>query len=88
MIDRNTLTLDQQWLVAYELAKTRLPEVNAALEDVVPADNAYARYVKRVLDVALSSVGCVVTLPINVVLGVITYFDVGRPLFFKQIRPP
>lgn len=46
----------------------------------------YALYGKRALDIAISGVALVVSLPINSVIGVITFFDVGSPIFFKQKR--
>ena len=49
-------------------------------------DSFYTRYGKRTIDIILSSVGLLVTLPINLLIGIVTFFDVGRPLFFKQIR--
>lgn len=83
---KEDLTLDQQWMVAGRLAADRLPSINAKLDDVRVADGFYARYGKRALDVVCASIGCIVTLPINLVLGVITFFDVGRPILFKQTR--
>lgn len=44
------------------------------------------RYVKRILDIALSGAALLITLPINVVLGALTFRDVGSPLFFHQQR--
>ena len=44
----------------------------------------YALYGKRALDIAISGAALVVSLPINSVIGVITFFDVGSPIFFKQ----
>ena len=29
---------------------------------------------------------CIVTLPINLIIGIITFFDVGNPIFFRQER--
>ena len=83
---KEDLTLDQQWVVAGKLAEDRLPMINARLDDVRPADGLYVRYGKRILDALFALVGCAVTLPVNLVLGVITFFDVGRPILFKQTR--
>ena len=80
------LTKAQRWALADKLAEDRLPLVNAALEEVVPADNFYARYGKRALDIVISGVALIVTLPINAVIAGVTAATLGSPLFFKQKR--
>lgn len=85
-VDRENLTKSQRWAIADRLAEDRLPAIDASLDDVIPSKSLYARYIKRALDVLISGVALVVCLPVNVVLGVVTYFDVGRPIMFKQQR--
>lgn len=85
-MDRNKLTKKQRWAVADLLAQDRLPLINERLNDVVPADNFYTRYGKRVIDIFFSFIAIVVTLPINLLLAFITLFDLGLPLFFVQNR--
>lgn len=46
----------------------------------------YATYIKRLLDIIIASVALICFLPINIVIGIITFFDVGRPIFFRQKR--
>lgn len=72
--------------VATVIAEKNLQYVNG--HDVIPAlkNTFYSRYGKRMLDVCLSSIALVVTLPLNLVLGMLTFFDVGRPIFFHQKR--
>lgn len=84
--DRLMLTKEQRWQVADLLAADRLSELNKQLDPVIVSQTLYARYGKRVLDIILSAVALIVTLPINVIVGIITYFDLGLPLFFKQER--
>lgn len=50
-------------------------------------DTFYVKYVKRLLDIVISLIAIIVTLPINLVIAVITFFDVGRPIFFCHERP-
>jgi lipopolysaccharide/colanic/teichoic acid biosynthesis glycosyltransferase len=50
-------------------------------------DTFYIRYVKRALDIVFSALALIVTLPVNLLLAICTYFDVGRPILFKQKRP-
>lgn len=80
------LTKAMRWEVADRLAEERLPAVNARCEPVSPSTTLYARYGKRVVDVVVSGVALVVTSPFNLVFGIVTFFDVGRPVFFKQER--
>lgn len=80
------LNADQWDELARILAEERLPHVNEIVEEVHPADNLYARYGKRVIDIAVSGAALVVTAPLNLVFGICTYFDVGRPIFFVQKR--
>lgn len=80
------LTKAQRWALADKLAEERLPEINATSKIVVPSRTLYARYIKRLLDVILSGIALVVTLPVNLLIGIVTIFDVGFPIFFKQER--
>lgn len=68
------------------LAHDRLPLINENLAEVIPANNFYSRYGKRAVDILLSSAALVVTLPINLILALVTLADLGRPLFFVQDR--
>lgn len=85
-MDRSSLTKSQRWEIAHRLADDRLPILNATIDDVIPSQSFYARHVKRILDIVISSAALIICSPINLVLGIITYFDVGRPVFFKQER--
>ena len=62
------------------LQERNLAHANAIAAPVSPANGIYVRYMKRILDIALSGVA----LPINVVLGALTFHDVGSPLFFTS----
>ena len=85
-IDRKTLTLDQRWSLADYLAKENLPKVNTICINVTPKNGIYAKYIKRFIDIVVSLIGILLTLPVNIIIGIITYFDVGKPLFFRQTR--
>ncbi|MCD8074126.1 MAG: sugar transferase [Lachnospiraceae bacterium] len=84
--DRTALTKAMRWKIADWLAEERLPEINAELELVCPRQNFYSKYIKRLIDIVMSLLALIVTLPINLVIGIITFFDVGRPIFFTQER--
>ena len=80
------LSTEQRRRVAEILAEERLPEIDRNLEEIVPSRTIYARYIKRIIDIVVSFVALAITLPINLVIGVVTMFDVGFPIFFKQQR--
>ncbi|MCI7099383.1 MAG: sugar transferase [Lachnospiraceae bacterium] len=85
-MEKAELTKEMRWKIADYLAEDRLPKINARLEDVRIRDTVYTRYVKRMIDILVSSCALIVTLPVNLVIGLITFFDVGRPVFFRQVR--
>lgn len=46
----------------------------------------YVRYGKRLLDIVISGTALFLTIPINAIILVATFFDVGLPILFKQER--
>ncbi len=80
------LTKEMRWKIADWLAEDRLDSVNELLDDVIVKGTFYKRYGKRLLDIIISLLALILTLPINFVIGIITFFDVGRPIFFRQAR--
>lgn len=85
-MDRALLSKAQRADLARRLAEERLTTVNQKCASVHLRVSFYTRFVKRAIDIAVSLLALTVTLPINLVIGVITYFDVGRPIFFTQDR--
>ncbi len=84
--DRADLTKAMRWQIADWLAEDRLPEINRKLDSVHPRQNLYSKYIKRLIDILVSLLALLVTLPINLVIGIVTFFDVGWPIFFTQVR--
>lgn len=80
------LTKDERWRIADRMAADILPVINPKLKEVKPSRSFYAKYVKRFLDIIVSLTIMLITLPINLILAVVTFFDVGRPIFFFQDR--
>ncbi len=72
--------------VAKMASRDNLDRVNAASKPVKPKNTFYTHYVKRVLDIAISLPAFIITLPVNLALGIGTFLDVGTPIFFKQER--
>lgn len=85
-MDRAKLTKAMRWKIADWLAEDRLSAVNAVSEKVKPRDTFYVRYIKRIIDVAVSLLALIVTFIINIGIAAVTYFDVGSPILFSQAR--
>ncbi len=68
------------------LKEENLSIVNTNDGQVTPRRSFYTKYGKRLLDIVVSAAAVVVTLPVNLVLALCTYFDVGRPILFRQKR--
>lgn len=86
-MDRGDLTKTQRWEIADRLAADNLEKVNEMCGDVhISTHSFYIKYVKRAIDIVMSLLALLVTLPINLLIGIITFFDVGKPIFFKQTR--
>lgn len=81
------LTHDMRVSIANMLIRDTLPHANAICDPVHPKQSFYTKYGKRVLDIVLSTLALVVTSPINLVLAICTFFDVGRPIAFNTNRP-
>ena len=80
------LTKDMRWHIADRLAEERLDKVNQIVKEAHPRNTIYSRYIKRGLDIIFASIALILTLPINFVMLIITFFDVGLPIFFHQDR--
>ena len=80
------MTRDMRWQVADWLADERLPELNHNSKIVKTSSGIYLRCVKRILDICISLIALIVTLPLNAIIAIITLVDVGTPLLFRQKR--
>ena len=49
-------------------------------------DTFYVLYGKRFLDLIIGIPAFVISAPINLIIAIITFFDVGSPILFKQTR--
>ncbi len=78
--------LDKCAVIAEMAAEDNLANVNARSVAVKPKRSFYSRFVKRGLDILLAVPCVIITFPINAVLGLLTYLDVGSPVLFKQSR--
>lgn len=63
-----------------------LAHANAIAVPVHIRDTFYTRYGKRWLDFFVSLIALIITAPVNLVLALGTYLDVGTPILFRQTR--
>ena len=76
----------QRATIAEHLARDNRAHASAVSPAVHPRNTIYTRYVKRLFDIIIAAFALVITSPINLVLAIATFFDVGRPLLFHQTR--
>lgn len=81
-----SLVSNEEEQVARILREKNLRHTNEISPEVHPRSTVYVKYVKRLLDIAISFPIFVILLPLNAVFGICTFFDVGRPIFYKQTR--
>ena len=85
-IGNNNLISNEEEYVAQLLREKYLEHTNKISAPVHPKDTFYTRHGKRCLDIAISFPAFTILLPLNVLFGICTYIDVGRPIFYKQTR--
>lgn len=85
-IDRQALPQAMRWKIADWLAEDNLSLINKNKPRLMIKETFYIQYGKRFLDILISLFAVIVTLPINFIIGIITFFDVGVPIFFFQER--
>lgn len=83
---RYELSVEEKHRIADVIAEANLTAVNSISKPVMPKKTFYTRFVKRIFDLVVSAVALAVTLPFNAVFAVLTFLDVGRPIFFFQER--
>lgn len=81
------LSVKEKSILAEYVKENNLPRTNALSEKVYLKEDIYSKYIKRILDIVVSLFVLIVTFPINICIGICTFFDVGRPVFFLQKRP-
>lgn len=81
----NLASNEEEWAANY-LREHFLDDTNKNDNPVHPRNTIYTKYVKRLLDILIALPLFLILLPLNLILGICTFFDVGRPIFFKQTR--
>ena len=86
MLDITGLSISEKAEIAAYIREDTLDEVNKKVILANPRVSFYTKYGKRVFDIVIGLLGFVISLPINVVIAAITFWDVGTPILFKQQR--
>lgn len=86
IIGNVSLISNEEEKVAQILRDKNLKHTNEISSPVHPKDTVYTKYIKRLLDIAISLPVFVILLPLNLLFGICTLFDVGFPVFYKQTR--
>lgn len=73
-------------IMARYIAEDNLAHANEVAAPVKIKNTFYTKCVKRAIDIVVSGIALIITFPINFIIGVVTFFDVGRPIFFHQKR--
>lgn len=84
---RLVITPEEKKRIADYVKENNLEKINNVSIIVIPKSGLYVKYVKRMFDIAFSGLLIIITLPVNIAIGICTFFDVGRPIFFVQKRP-
>lgn len=80
------LASNEERAAADYLRKLYLKQTNEISAPVHPRKTMYTRIGKRCLDILISLPALVIFLPLNIILGICTFFDVGHPIIFRQTR--
>ncbi len=72
--------------IARQIAEDNLEHSEQFYPEAKARNGFYNTVIKRLIDLIISSVALVLFFPINFIIGLVTYFDVGSPIFFKQKR--
>ena len=82
----SSLISNEEEQAARQLREANLQHANETARLVLPRDTFYTRHGKRILDLLIAVPAFVVFLPFNLIFGICTLLDVGRPIFYLQTR--
>lgn len=85
-VGNNNLIQNDEEAIALYLKKRNLNKVNQSSAEVNPKSNLYVKYVKRILDLLISIPAFLLFFPLNIVFAICTFFDVGKPIIYRQTR--
>ena len=80
----NHISEENRQAIAEAISRDRVESDD--FKEIILPNTFYVKYGKRLLDILLGGFACLIFLLVNLIIAVITYFDVGRPIIFKQER--
>ena len=84
--DYDKLPEDKCIEIARLIAEDTLEASDSFYPKAEVRETFYTKHVKRGFDIFFSSTALILLFPVNFVIGAVTFFDVGAPIFFKQQR--
>lgn len=79
----NHISEEQRQRIAAAISRDR---IETEYKNISLPNTFYVKYGKRLLDILIGGLACLIFLPINLLIAIVTYFDVGSPIMFKQER--
>lgn len=73
-------------IMAGYIAEDNQAYANEISAPVKVKNTVYSKYVKRAIDIIVSGLALIITFPINLIMVIVTFFDVGKPILFHQKR--
>lgn len=83
---KDKLVTDEEEMIAKYLKENFLQLVNGDSKPVNYKNTIYSKHVKRILDILISLPICIVLFPLNIIFALLTFLDVGTPIFYRQRR--
>lgn len=77
---------EDRMAIAAAVRDDRLKRGDAVEKPIVIRHRFYVKFLKRCLDIVIGGLAFIVTFLVNVIIGIVTFFDVGSPIFFRQER--
>lgn len=83
--NKNIVSEQEEQMAAF-LRDRNLKMTNIKTSMVFPVSSFYTRFGKRFFDIVISVLVLLIILPLNLILAVLIYLDVGMPILYKQKR--
>lgn len=81
------ISMEEKQFIADYVREKNINKVNCMDLEVHLQNTIYSKYIKRVLDILISLICLIIVFPVNMILALCTFIDVGFPIFFRQVRP-
>lgn len=85
-MENKSIVSEQEEQMAAFLRDRNLKMTNIKTNVALPVNSFYTRFGKRFLDIVISALVLLIILPLNLILAVLIYLDVGTPILYKQKR--